>query len=540
MPRKTPRPAATTYQTLQVQTSTCPGCGRTMTIDYYNYRTITSLGGVDRFRLQIRRCHNRVCTLYRRPFRPEIEGRLALPHHEFSLSILALVGALRYAEHRSVPEIHLHLVQRGVVVAQRTVSNLLDRYDELRALTVADLDRLGPVLKKNGRVILAIDGLQPDVGHEVLWVIRDCISGEILLARSLLSSTQDDLAKLLSEVKERLDSLQVTVAGVVSDGQHSIRNAVALALPDVPHQLCQFHYLRDAALPIYEADRHAKKELKKRVRGIRAIERKLEKRNDAVAEVIQGYCAAVRSALTDDGRPPLDSPGLKLQERLTMLSSSLGRLAKKKTLPKELTQLQRLLDKGLEQTKDLWPEVRGGFKWVRRVAHLLSNHGELSGKRVKARFGDILVRMEAEAGQLEQQGEKKQAENLKQFVKVSRNHESGLFHCYDVKDLPRTNNDLEQLFGSHRYHERRATGRKVASPGLVVRGQVRLVAGVATRLRVVSGEELAPKSLATWRKQRGELQKRRHARVCQRRFRRDPMTYLGNLEKKFLQSSLLP
>ena len=311
MARRTRRPQATAEKTLDVVTTSCPGCGRRTTIDYYNHRTLTTLSGVVHFRLQIRRCHHYDCPLYRRAFRPEAEGRLALPKHEFGLDVLALVGALRYTEHKSVPEIHQALGKRGVVVAQRSVTNLLDRYDELRALSVADLGRLAPILKKQGRLILAIDGLQPDVGHEVLWVIRDCLSGEILLARSLLSSAAADLAGLLGEVKTRLEEMAVPVEGVVSDGQHSIRNAVAKALPSVPHQLCQFHFLREAALPIYEADRHAKKELKKRVRGIRKIERKVEGRRDGLAEIIRGYCAAVRSALTDDGRPPLDSAGLK-------------------------------------------------------------------------------------------------------------------------------------------------------------------------------------------------------------------------------------
>src|SRR4029078_2650089 len=112
------------------------------------------------------------------------------------------------------------------------------------------------------------------------------------------------LAKLLCEVKS---ALPVPIAGVVSDGQTSIRNAVALALEGVPHQLCHFHYLREAALPVYEADRHAKVQLKKKVRGIRPIERKVEARQDSEAEAIRGYCAAVRSALTDDGPPQLDS-----------------------------------------------------------------------------------------------------------------------------------------------------------------------------------------------------------------------------------------
>jgi hypothetical protein len=100
-------------------------------------------------------------------------------------------------------------------------------------------------------------------------------------------------------------------------------------VPEGPHQLCQFHYLREAARPIFEADRHAKKLLKKQIRGIRPIERQLENRDDIQAQAIRGYCTAVRSAITDDGRPPLAASGLKLHDRLSAVDASLQRVAKK-------------------------------------------------------------------------------------------------------------------------------------------------------------------------------------------------------------------
>jgi hypothetical protein len=326
MARKTPRPNPTLHVTLAPLTNACPACAAPLLLDYYNRRTVTTLDGVVRLRLGIRRCHTGNCPRHRLPFRPEAEGRIGLPHHEFGLDVIALVGSLRYAEHRSVPEIHAALLRRGVILAARSVGNLLDRYDELRALAATDLDRLKPTLRQQGRVILALDGMQPAVGHEVLWVIRECLSGEVLLARSLLSGRQADLAGLLREVVEPLG---LPVAGVVSDGQRSIRNAVAAALPGVPHQLCQFHFLREAGTPIYEMDRHAKKELKKTVRGVRAIEREAEGQGGAAAEVLQGYCAAVRSALTDDGRPPLDDKGLRLYERLGAIATSVERVVEK-------------------------------------------------------------------------------------------------------------------------------------------------------------------------------------------------------------------
>jgi transposase-like protein len=103
---------------------------------------------------------------------------------------------------------------------------------------------------------------------------------------------------LLDEVRAALTSERaqdtIRIRGVISDGQHSIRHAVARALPGVPHQLCQFHYLREAARPLFEADRHAKKELKKRVRGVRPIERELDGRTDEDAQAVRGYCLAIR------------------------------------------------------------------------------------------------------------------------------------------------------------------------------------------------------------------------------------------------------
>ncbi len=326
MARKRPRPPATLQQSLVPQRFACWQCGRTLWLAYRSVRTITTLNGLCQLLLTIRRCHNPACPRYHQPYRPEEEGRWALPQGEFGLDIIALIGTLRYAMHQSVPEIHEELCKRGVTIAERTVTNLLARYEELVALRLSDRTRLHERLATQGHVILALDGLQPDVGHEVLWVLRDCLSGEVLLARSLLSASEAELAVLLQEVQQ---SLPVPIHGVVSDGQHSIRNAVHSILPDVPHQLCHFHYLREAAKPVYEADKHAKKELKKQLRGVRPIERAVEKRKDAEAQAIRGYCLAVRSSLTDDGRAPLEASGLKLYERISAIVASLARVSEK-------------------------------------------------------------------------------------------------------------------------------------------------------------------------------------------------------------------
>lgn len=326
MARKTPRPKPTKEHYLPTLYRECPRCGRRMWFAYENRRTVTTLEAVVRLKLPIRRCVNRQCERYHVAYRPEEEGHWALPKHEFGLDVIAWIGALRYQSHGTRSEIHRRLCDRGVAISERTVTNLLARYDELASLAQGNRERLRQVLGQQGRLIIAIDGLQPDKGHEVLWVVREVLSGELLAVESLLSSNQ---AALEGVLRQALEGLEVTVSGVISDGEEAIRKAVARVLPGVAHQLCHYHYLREATRPIWEADRHAKKELKRHLRGVRPIERQVEGDNDKQAEAVRGYCAAVRSALTDDGQPPLALGGLRLRERLSSLGASLERVAEK-------------------------------------------------------------------------------------------------------------------------------------------------------------------------------------------------------------------
>ena len=326
MARRNPKPDPTRTEVLDCIATVCPNCGKPMWVDYENTRIIVMLTDVVKLRLRVRRCQNRDCDRYHKPYRPECEGGWALPKHEFGLDVLAAIGNRRYRHHETVPEIHVFLREQGVVISERSVTNQLDRYDELVALSLQANERVQQVLKQQGYAVLAVDGLQPDVGHEVLWVIRECVSGEVLCARALLSSSVDDLSDVLDEVKQ---ALPVPVVGIVSDGQQSVRKAIARTFPNVPHGLCHFHYLREAARLIYEADRHAKKTLKKQVREIRPLERKAAKRGDEMGGIIHDYCQAVRSALTDDGRPPLVASGLRLRERFMAIVASLARMQEK-------------------------------------------------------------------------------------------------------------------------------------------------------------------------------------------------------------------
>jgi hypothetical protein len=175
------------------------------------------------------------------------------------------------------------------------------------------------------------------------------------------------------------------------------------------------------------------------------------------------------------------------------------------------------------------------FGWVHRAAAVLRNKRGLDAAGVKRRYRGLIAaiaRHRRAVGRL--------AEAFAHFLKVTRSYWPGLFRCYEVEDLPRTNNDLEQFFGSYRYHERRASGRKVACPGAVVRGSVRLVASAATRLRPIGPEDLVPSDLKAWRELRGSLERRQAVRTLGRRFRRDPAAYLRSLEEALINRTLPP
>jgi hypothetical protein len=180
----------------------------------------------------------------------------------------------------------------------------------------------------------------------------------------------------------------------------------------------------------------------------------------------------------------------------------------------------------------MWPAIRLAFGWVHQAAHVLGIEG-IDRETAQERLGGLLGAMARHKDKVGPLGGA-----VEHFLKVSRSYWPGLFHCYEVEDLPRTNNALEQLFGSYRHHERRVSGRKVASPALVLRGSARIIAAVATRQRPERVKELISADRSNWAELRAGLAERRQRRVERRRFRRDPESYLRQLEAKLDQPSL--
>jgi len=192
-------------------------------------------------------------------------------------------------------------------------------------------------------IILCIDGLQPEKGHETLYVVRELTRKRVWFAEPLLSATADEVRRLIAKAKGWAESLGTPVGLWMSDKQDAFVKGIAAEFPDVPHRYCDNHFLRDVAKPVLEADSHAKVRMRKKVRGLRTIEQAVLQRpkteatgtataanlsaavDDPADSVVLDYCAAVRGILNNDQGGPPDPPGLRMAEALGEVQESLQR-----------------------------------------------------------------------------------------------------------------------------------------------------------------------------------------------------------------------
>ncbi len=198
-------------------------------------------------------------------------------------------------------------------------------------------------------------------------------------------------------------------------------------------------------------------------------------------------------------------------------------------MPPSLKLLQQLLTKGMKATASLWPPLQSAYKLVHQAVQILANQEQHTGTAVRERYLAFVRQMQEQKADVEPLGEA-----IEHFCHITNNFAAGLFQCYDVEGLPRTNNDLEHCFGVARVHERRATGRRGAIPGVVVRGSVRVITAVVTKEQSFSAEELRPSNYQRWRELRVQLQRCEETRRRQFRFRKDPAAYLAALETQLL------
>ena len=279
-PRSYPQVMRRWYRPIEHE---CPECHRTlheaMTL---TRRTVITLNGVIKLNHAGYRCPDVDCPGHQRTYRSPEADALALPHFTFGLDVVLLVGRLRLGKHQTVDEVHQELLERlaplGVTISRREILYLFEAYCTLlRASSEAKDDQEWLLqVKKNGGIIVSVDGIQPEKGNETVYVVRDALTGRVLAAEQVTSSETAVMKALLAPVV----ALGVKVLGTITDAQESELKAVKNLWPQVPHQVCQFHALRDASQGAFEADKKIRTAMRKHLQPkVRAV-RKQRKRAD--------------------------------------------------------------------------------------------------------------------------------------------------------------------------------------------------------------------------------------------------------------------
>ena len=323
--------------------TSCLTCGtRLRRYATLSERPIITLAGPIRLTHCGYRCPDPACLTARRSYRSAAADALALPGFTFGLDILILVGHLRLAQHQTLDQTHQELQARlspfAQSISRREISYLFDAYTTLVRAThqVADDTAWHEQVQSNGGLIISIDGIQPDKGNETVYLVRDVLTGRILAAENVRVSDTETIKRLLAPVV----ALELSVLGAVSDAQESLCQAIAELWPTVPHQLCQFHYLREASRPIYELDRGLRKQIRKEIQqSVRASREQLERQAVACAEseaaeaeqlaVLSEYALGIQTALNLDGQQPFKYASLAVDDALSDVAASLEELEKR-------------------------------------------------------------------------------------------------------------------------------------------------------------------------------------------------------------------
>lgn len=367
---------------LYVRDQACAFCGGGLHVCTHRKRRLFTLQGPWLLVVRLGHCPDSGCPGYQGTVSPQEEMAIAPPRLTVGWDVFAWVGHRRFARHWSVPQICSELSDSHQIdLSEDAVEDYVRQYEVMVAARHMDLEQMRKAYAQTKSLELAIDGLQPEKGHETLYVVRELTQKRVWFAEPLLSSTNDEVRRVLARASQIAEALGLPVAGWMSDKQEAFVQGIAQEFPGVPHRYCDNHFLRDLAKPVLEKDSHAKVDMRRKVRGLRTIEQAVLReeaknrvseepplaatapsatsngetsvatvtaevplRNEEVAEagaapavgqvavepsaagqVVLDYCAVVRGLLNNDQGGPLHPPGLRMADALAEVRASLER-----------------------------------------------------------------------------------------------------------------------------------------------------------------------------------------------------------------------
>ena len=467
--------------------SACPDCQGSLEAAYVSgAKTVQTLGGVLTIAQRPKRCADPLCLGHTLVWKSAQWQQIAPGYCTYGYDVIAHIGWQRQTHRETFEAIHAGLRPRLQISDSQVRALYHYRYLPLLACQERQhRARLEAVAERTG-LILSLDGLAPEGGEPQLWVVRELQTG--LTLRSGWLSQQDQTA--FENFLRPIADLELRVAAVMSDKQRGLLPAVAQVLPGIPHGFCQVHYLKNAGAPVAEADETMKITLRQ---GVRAEVGSLIRQEQAEASgvltvtgllpspvneakpaqaaptpyppdpvaqardtLVQDLMRRVRYLLTLKGRPPFRLAGLEMFERLTEVETCLERLIQHHADPR-LVDLQRGVHRALLAVHSDYSDVRQAADWLEHIADLLDPEGKPSraGAQVRHELLTYLADIQTEC-----QNSSRLSSWWQTLYQTSLHYAPGLFHCYDVPGLPRTNNDREREFRDLTHRLLSTTGQR--------------------------------------------------------------------------------
>jgi hypothetical protein len=487
-----------------------------MHVRCHRQRNILALEGPIRLNVKLVQCPNEQCD-NRKLFGSEEESGYAMSRWGIGWDVFCWIGQRRFSRHWSVPQIRHELDDRyDIKLSDDAIEDHMASYQNMVAARHQDLQELDDVYRDTHEVVLTIDGLQPEKGHETLYVVREVTHDRVWFAEPLLSGATDEIRRLFVRADEIADRLNVKVVLWISDKQDAFLKCITEQFPDVPHRYCENHFFRDLAKPILKIDSTAKKKMRANIRGLRALEREvLEARqadqasagtasspprdtetpsslSAADGDVVLDYCSVVRGILNDNHGGPCHPPGLRMVDALADVQQSLERIASSgQTGPAFalLHRLQGFVDRGVAGQQDTFSRVRAYTEQTRAVIDLLTvAEGPPLAER-EPLFRAKIAEFQALPND----------KIYAAMAQVMTSFQAGLFAGADLPEYSRDNLDLERWFRLPKSHERRIHGHHHAGVRIVREGPTLLptLDAHAHHPGIFTREELSRFSTAT-------------------------------------------
>ncbi len=536
MPYNWPEDTQFEQLTLDVEDKECVTCGRTTTICDHRFHKIHTFDGPLKMTMRLTHCPDKGCGSHSKTISPEAEFGIAMPYWAIGWDVYAWIGQRRFSRHWSVPQMRFELMDSyKIELSDDAIENYIHRYEIMLAARRQDPELLKKAYEGIDDLILSIDGLQPEKGHETLYVIRELRAKRVWFAVPLLSSAESEIKKLIEQAQSWAERLGKPVRAWVSDKQGAFVNTIAEVFPEVPHRYCQNHFIRDVAKPVLDADSAAKVQLRSRVRGLRTIEREIlekdsseegkKKTIDAGEEVVLDYCSAIRGILNSNQGSPIYPAGLRMRDALKKVQRSLQvnmDLGRDTLSHAYISQLAGRLETGFKITSESFRQIRRQTKQVQAVQKTLDPNMGNSEEREEA-FATLKDNL---AG--------KQDAVSQHMAKVMESFKPGLFVGGDDVDIPQDNLDLERWFKNPKSHERRIHGHRHVGTRIVQEGPTTILALDAhwSHPYAFSPQELQPYHDAQMpRTQKAAIHRRKIMRKA--RSRKKLKLLLKDLEKRY-------